>query len=140
MNTLNSGLLKLPVWPPDNLERVVPRGVTPHNVCSTSVYSTFSKSPLQLVTAILNYGWATYLIQTDMQNELDLKMMLPISCRPSRRLILGSWPDSGGSPGRDWLIAGRTFRAGLDNELFPVAFCGTQLTKKGLRQGEGEFL
>jgi hypothetical protein len=51
---------------------------------------------------------------------------------------LGSWPASGKNQGREGLIPGRTIRAGLD-KLLPVAFCGTQLTKKGFRRGDGEF-
>jgi hypothetical protein len=53
--------------------------------------------------------------------------------------ILGSWPDSGRNTGREGLITGRTFRAALDKR-FPVAFCRTKPTKKGLKRGEGEFL
>jgi hypothetical protein len=57
-------------------------------------------------------------------------MMLPFSCCP---FLVRSR-----NPGREGLIVDRTFRAGLD-KLLPVAFCGTQLTKKGLRRGAREI-
>jgi hypothetical protein len=57
-------------------------------------------------------------------------MMLPISCRHSRRVH--SW-----NPGWEGLIAGRTFRAGLD-KLLPVAFCARDtVDEEGPKAGRG---
>jgi hypothetical protein len=112
------------------------------NLTSTSAYSNFESPPLMagyfLIPLWRGYfqsppvcAWATYLTQTRMQNCFQsTAVSLDV-------FILGSWPDSGRNPGREGLIAGRTFRVGLD-KLLQVAFCGTQLTKKGLRRCEGE--